>query len=164
MAVDAVDAAEEQLAGRHRRSRTKRLRLLGADGYREPRGDDTSAHLLRRYGSEATAIETLIASDPSLAEPLVAGLPYVRAEAVHAARHEMATTLDDVLSRRTRARLLDRHATAAAAPHVARLLAQDLGWDDAAVDAHVVAFQALLDHEDTSSRLPEDALDASFGA
>ena len=59
----------------------------------------------------------------------MAGQPYLRAEAVYAARHEMATTLDDVLVRRTRAHLFDRAATLAAAPAVAELLAEELGWD-----------------------------------
>ena len=48
----------------------------------------------------------MIEADPSLGEPLVPGLPYLRAEAVYAARYEMAADLDDVLSRRTRAVLL----------------------------------------------------------
>jgi glycerol-3-phosphate dehydrogenase len=43
----------------------------------------------------------------------VPGLAYLRAEAVFAVRHEMATTLDDVLTRRTRAHLRDRAATLA---------------------------------------------------
>ena len=37
--------------------------------------------------------------DPALGEPLVEGLPYLRAEAIFAVRHEMATTLVDVLTR-----------------------------------------------------------------
>ena len=53
----------------------------------------------------------MVEADPDLAEPLVEGLPYLRAEAVYAARHEMAATLDDVLSRRTRARLLAAEAS-----------------------------------------------------
>ena len=60
-------------------------------------------------------------------EPLVAGLPYLRAEAVYAARHEMARSVDDVLSRRTRARLLARDASAAAADDVAALIAPAAG-------------------------------------
>ena len=57
------------------------------------------------------------------------GLPYLRAEAVYAVRSEMATTLDDVLARRTRAHLFDRAACLAAAPDVAELIAAELGWD-----------------------------------
>ena len=43
-----------------------------------------------------------IATDAGLARPLIDGLPYLRAEVVFAARYEMAQTVDDVLSRRTR--------------------------------------------------------------
>ena len=68
---------------------------------------------------------------PISAEPLVPGLPYLRAEAVYAARHEMATTLDDVLARRTRPTCSTATATLAAAPDVADLLAGELGWDAA---------------------------------
>ncbi len=50
------------------------------------------------------------------------------AEARFAVRHEMARTLDDVLARRTRARMLARDASADAAEAVARLVADDLGW------------------------------------
>jgi glycerol-3-phosphate dehydrogenase len=44
-------------------------------------------------------------------------------------RHEQARTLEDILSRRTRALLLDAQATIEAAPTVAKLLARELGRD-----------------------------------
>ena len=77
------------------------------------------------YGSEAAAIQALVDADPALGEPLVPGLEYLRAEAVYAARHEMAHTLDDVLSRRTRAprpgaRRVDRRGTGRRRSHRAR--------------------------------------------
>ena len=100
MAEDTTDAVLKTI-GRRAACRTKNLRLMGAAG---PAPDDE--HLARRYGSEASSILTLADSDPDLASPLVPGLPYRRAEAVYAVRNEMATTLDDVLTRRTRARLL----------------------------------------------------------
>ncbi len=104
-------------------------------------------HLADRYGDEAREVVALIDRDPSLGESLVAGLPYVRAEAVYAARHEMAVTLDDVLSRRTRARLLARDASADAAPAVAALLAPDLGWDAAEQARQVDAYRILVAEE-----------------
>ena len=88
------------------------------------------------------------------------GLPYVRAEAVYAARYEMARSLDDILSRRTRARLLGRDASGVAAPAVAALVADDLGWDEAEQERQVKAFRALVDEERTAAHLPETALDA----
>ena len=59
----------------------------------------------------------------------------------------MARTLDDVLSRRTRARLLARDASAAAAGDVAALLAPELGWSDAERDAQVAAYRASIADE-----------------
>ncbi|HEX8203213.1 MAG TPA: glycerol-3-phosphate dehydrogenase C-terminal domain-containing protein, partial [Isosphaeraceae bacterium] len=46
-----------------------------------------------------------------------------------AARFELARTVEDVLSRRTRALILDARASLAAAPRVAGLLAEELGRD-----------------------------------
>jgi glycerol-3-phosphate dehydrogenase len=67
---------------------------------------------------------------PELLEPVVAGLPYTGAEVLYAVRAEMARTLDDVLSRRTRATIQRAHPTMAAAAAVAALMAPDLGWDE----------------------------------
>jgi len=164
MAADTVDEVMDLLE-RRGRSRTKRLRLLGAEGYTEPaESAGEAAHLAGRYGSEAALVESLYDADPALRQPLVPGLPYLAAEAVHSARHEMATTLDDVLARRTRARLLARDATRGAAEDVARLIAPELGWDDATVAREVDAFRAACDRERASAELPETALDASLGA
>jgi glycerol-3-phosphate dehydrogenase len=131
MAADTVDAVEVALGRPHRPSPTPALALRGAAAVR----GDAPDHLAGRYGSEARVIHAMTAADPTLAEPLVPTLPYLRAEAVYAARYEMARTLDDVLARRTRSLILARDASAAAAPEVARLLAGELGWDDAEVDA-----------------------------
>ncbi len=105
-----------------------RRRTAGGGGAPGDDEDTVAAHLASRYGSEAVTVAALVEGDPDLGRPLVAGLPYLRAEAVHAARTEMAHTLDDVLSRRTRTLLLARDASIAAAADVARLLAPELGW------------------------------------
>ncbi len=138
MAADTVDHVVGLLGRRLARSGTRRLPLWGADNDISGTGDpdearlglspDVAAHLRGRYGSEAGAVAAMVAADPGLGQPLVEGLPYLRAEAVFAARYEMAETLDDVLARRTRASILDAAATVAAAPAVARLLAPELGW------------------------------------
>ena len=93
-------------------------------------------------------------SDPDLARPLVDGLPHLRAEAIFAVRYEMATTLDDVLSRRTRARLKLRDASAAAAPSVAALIAGELGWDDAERDRQIAEYLERI----AADRAPLDAM------
>jgi glycerol-3-phosphate dehydrogenase len=163
MAADAVDAVMDRL-DRKERSKTKGLRLLGGDGYVEPIGTERLSHLRRRYGTLAADVEALITADPTLAAPLVPGLSYVAAEAVYAARHEMARSVDDVLSRRTRARLLDRAATGEAAAAVARLLAPELGWDDDETARQAAVYRRSIAHEAISGDEPERALDAAFGA
>jgi glycerol-3-phosphate dehydrogenase len=167
MAADTVDAVAGML-GRGGKSVTKRLRLLGANvnhGTATGRGSaNIDDHLMSRYGSMGTDLIDLERDEPALREPLVPGLPYRKSEAIYAVRAEMATTLDDVLSRRTRARLLDRDGTSAAAEDVAQLIAPELGWDAARISTEVAQYQAKLDAERESAGLPEHAVDESIGA
>ena len=150
MAEHTVDAALSVIdrsgaAPSATRCTTKRMDLFGATTrHREE-------HLVSRFGSEADAVRELIAHDASLGQPLVPGLPYLRAEAVYSARHELVVTLDDVLSRRTRGLIYDRHATAAAARDVARLIAPELGWDDARIEGEVKRFADICAREDEAA-------------
>ena len=107
MAQDTVDAVVSRLgeSPRRRRCVTKSLPLMGATAKtRDPVAmAQPHARLLGRYGTESAAVLAVADGRPELLEPVVAGLPYTGAELVYAAREEMARTLDDVLSRRTRA-------------------------------------------------------------
>ncbi|WP_426572535.1 glycerol-3-phosphate dehydrogenase/oxidase [Aquihabitans sp. McL0605] len=163
---EVVDVLGSKVSGIARGSRTKKIRLRGAEGYEalSADSDPVAVHLANRYGGEGRTVLALAEADPALAEPLVAGLPYVRAEAVYAVRHEMARSVDDVLSRRTRARLLARDASAAAADDVASLIAPLLGLSDAEAAAQASAYRAAVEHERTTAELPETALDAHQGA
>ncbi|MFM8265329.1 MAG: FAD-dependent oxidoreductase, partial [Acidimicrobiia bacterium] len=140
MAEHTVDEVLKVL-GRRGRCSTKRLDLFGATSR------DRNDHLVSRFGTEATEIRKLIATDVSLGALLVPGLPYLRAEAVYSARHELVVTLDDVLSRRTRGLLYDRDASARAAREVAQLIAPELGWDAARVDREVRHFEEVCNRE-----------------
>jgi glycerol-3-phosphate dehydrogenase len=95
------------------------------------------------YGSDAASIRAMAENNPELAKPLHPDLPYIAAEVVWAARYEMSRTVDDALSRRTRALLLNARAAVAVAPAVATLLAKELGKDAAWAEAQVTAFRAL---------------------
>ena len=55
----------------------------------------------------------------------------------------MSRTVDDALSRRTRALLLNARAAVEAAPGVASLLAAELGKDSVWTEAQVAAFRTL---------------------
>jgi glycerol-3-phosphate dehydrogenase len=157
MAADAVDAAVERLDIHGRGSRTRRIRLHGAAGW-DAKG--LPNELATRYGGDAHEVLALVRDNASLAEAIVPGLAYTKAEVVYAARAEMARTVDDVLARRTRARLLARDASAAAAADVADLMAAELGWSAAERDRQVEEYRALIDAERSVGGLPETALDA----
>jgi glycerol-3-phosphate dehydrogenase len=125
-------------------SPTPEMRLHGA-----PRFEDSSEQVggsleesLAMYGSDATHIKGLVQDDPALGERLHPNLPYIGAEVVWAVRQEMSRTLEDALSRRTRALLLDAKAALEAAPKVAALMAQELGRDVAWQQAQLDAFRA----------------------
>ncbi len=117
---------------------TKNLRI---HGYME---NSAALGSLEVYGSDAEAIRTL-AHDPTLAAQLHPALPYIAAEVVWAARVEMARTVEDVLARHTRALFLNADAAMAMAGPVARLLASELGRDEAWIAAQVAEFCALAE-------------------
>ncbi|HUA95604.1 MAG TPA: glycerol-3-phosphate dehydrogenase/oxidase [Acidimicrobiales bacterium] len=161
MAEDAMAAVTTRLpAGRDAgRCVTKKLRLRGAPGPGSPTGGPTEgisdgmaatgwsvlAHLRARYGTEVGTVLALAEGRPELLEPLVEGLPYLGIEVVHAARSEMAMSLDDVLTRRTRARLLDARRSAEAAVVAGELMAPELDWSETQVAEQVARFsQAAL--------------------
>ena len=116
---------------------TKNLRI---HGYME---DSASLGSLEVYGSDAEKIRALADSSPVLAAQLHPDLPYIAAEAIWAAREEMARTVEDVLARHTRALLLNANAAIAMAEPVAKLLAAELGRSEAWIAAQVNEFTEL---------------------
>ena len=126
---------------------TRTLHIHGYEGYERNRNpeplDLQPPDALAVYGSDAAHIHELAANDPELALQLDPALPYIGAEVVWAAREEMARTLDDVLARRTRALFLNARAAMRMAPAAAKLLARELGKDQAWVDRQVESFLGL---------------------
>jgi len=98
---------------------------------------------LQSYGSDAGAIAAMIGGNPGLEQRLHPELPYRLGEVAWHVRHEMARTVEDVLSRRTRALILNAKASIAAAPEVARLMAAELGYDAAWQASQVESYTAL---------------------
>ena len=139
MAEHTVDAVLKRMDKRAA-CKTKRLRFVGASTLSTKKLDREALHLHQRFGSDTQTIAQLIASDASLAEPLIIGLPYLRAEAIFAIRFEMAKTLDDVLSRRTRARIINRQASLAGARSVAQLMASELMWDNSEIERQLANY------------------------
>ena len=134
MAEDGVDHAAVLARIEERPCVTRELRIHGHDTQAERFGP------LAVYGADAEGLLELMRARPELAEPLHEALPISGARVVWAARHEMARTVDDVLARRTRALCLNSRAALAMAPAAARLLAAELGRDEAWQRAQVEEF------------------------
>lgn len=173
MAADTIDEVVESILTRQMdtthltKTKTAKLPIRGASGYKSldsarrvyPNvASATVDHLKDRYGGEARVLMAAIEADSTLGEPLVEGLPYVRAEAIFAVRNEMATSVDDVLSRRTRARIFSRDDSVNAAESVAELIAGELGWTTEQAEASVAEYRALIEAERNAANLPETHL------
>jgi glycerol-3-phosphate dehydrogenase len=137
MAEDVIDHAENVASLLKRRCQTQDMPVHGAT--RTPAAEPQ----LQAYGTDAADIAALARADAALAAPLQASLPYIQAEVVWHARHEMARSAEDVLARRTRALLLDARASIEAAPVVARILAAELKRDDSWQREQVASYTAL---------------------
>ena len=150
MAEDTVDALDPYFAHLGR-VKTKRLRLHGYGTWRP--STRTEIHLYQRFGAEAKDILDMVRADPALAEPVIDNQPFIKAEFIFSVRHEMATSLVDLLTRRTRAHLVDARATRKAAAGIADLVAPEFGWDDERRDLEVRRYEELVQKEFSAAGL-----------
>lgn len=137
MAQDVIDQAESVAGFDRRPCQTEELRIHGATPDKKE-----SDHWLV-YGADAGAVQALARESPEWSERIHSDLPYLKAEVVHAARTEMAQTVEDVLARRTRALLIGARASIEAAPTVASILATELGYDSSWAATQVATFQKI---------------------
>ncbi len=81
------------------------------------------------YGCDAPEILNLLAEKPEYQQKLSADPPVYIGEIIWAVREEMARTVEDFLSRRTRMLLLDVKTSMEMAPRVAEIMAKEMGQD-----------------------------------
>ncbi|HET9156659.1 MAG TPA: glycerol-3-phosphate dehydrogenase/oxidase [Myxococcaceae bacterium] len=143
MGEDVVDHAARLAGLPERPSTTFALKLHGAplEEHVEHSTLGTPSEMLAAYGTDADLVRDLAEQDPELAVPMHPRLPYLMCEVAWAVRQEMARSLEDVLSRRTRALVLDARAALECAPAVARIIARELGRDEAWVAEQVLTFE-----------------------
>jgi glycerol-3-phosphate dehydrogenase len=168
MAADAVDEAARTMDARVPESCTAQIPLAGAEGYRalwNQRRALASAHgihvariehLLNRYGSCIYELLDMLREDPSLAAPLPGADDYLAVEARYAVTHEGARHLEDVLTRRTRISIEAWDRGVAAAPTVAGLMTDVLGWDAAQRNREVELYLIRVAAERDSQTKPDD--------
>jgi len=137
MAEDTIDQAALVAGLEEKASVTSELRIHGYHPDPGSFGD------LARYGSEAPSVAALLREDPRFEQRIHPALEVKAGEVVWAVRREMARTVEDVLSRRTRALLLDARAALEAAPSVAGLLGETLGKSEEWRQAQIRDFERI---------------------
>ena len=167
MAADTIDMVAEGLGRPVPPSCTEDVTVVGSDGWDawSGRGAEIAAarelpealvtRLLWRHGSRIDDVLTIADERPELAEVL--GDLYLAAEIVHAARHEGALHLEDVLARRLRISIESEERGTLVADAAAGLMATELGWDPERTAAEVAAWQRRVTAERAANDAPDDA-------
>ena len=141
MAQDTVDDAVSVGDLHGLPCRTESLRLHGSMSPNDP--SFPKEEYLQAYGTEFEQVSSLVEENPAWAALLHPNFPYREFTVVWAARHEMARTVEDVLSRRTRALLMDARASIEIAPRVAEILAEELGRPPGWAEEQLKAYRTL---------------------
>ncbi len=138
MGEDMVNRIEKELQWPNRQPATASLSIHGSTD-----GTDWNDPFYF-YGSDAPLLRQSMNGTAGkwLSEALKIHPMQVR----WAVKHEMARTVEDVLSRRTRALLLDARESIRIAPEVAKLMAEALGKDEIWIAEQVAAYTALAEH------------------
>ena len=168
MAADAIDAAAGGLDKPVPESLSHEVVLLGSDEWQhwsqqtdelaQSSGldPDVVERLLWRHGNRIVDVLEIAEREPALSARIPGG-SYIAAEVVHAARHEGALHLDDVLARRLRISIEDEQRGNLAATSVASLMARELNWSDQRKDEEVNRWYERVEAERAANAAPDDS-------
>ena len=137
MAEETIDRAIKAGLLEKKRCVTSDLKLVTAD-----RGSTSGR--LRIYGDGASEIEKMIEEDPDLGTPIDTRLPYTKAELIWICRNEMPFNLEDLLARRSRALFLNAKASLDIAAEAARIMAEEMGYDNKWQEEQVESYRLLV--------------------
>ena len=135
MGEDMIDRVEQQLKWTHVPSTTSSLHIHGYTT------ESSSGDPLYYYGSDEIFIREIIEEKRN--EWISEKLLIKNAQVIWAIQHEMARTVEDVLSRRTRALLLDARESIRLAPVVAKTMALEMNKDENWINSQVEMFQSV---------------------
>jgi glycerol-3-phosphate dehydrogenase len=109
---------------------------------------ETAQRLSHKFGAAAKEVLNLTKVDPELNQPIVTGSFSVLAEVAYGVQEEMATSIEDILARRTGLQLFSWEQARVAAPAVGAVMARELGWSSgrqkAAVEEYVNKIGRLM--------------------
>ncbi len=137
MGEDMVDRIEKELQWPHKETGTRHLSIHGA------MANVNLNDPLYFYGSDTTNVKALMNGHAN--QWLSNSLQIHEAQVIWAVQHEMARTVEDVLSRRTRALLLDARESIRMAEPVAVIMAKELGKDESWIREQVAAYTKLAE-------------------
>lgn len=106
------------------------------------------------YGTDEAAIQSIIQNNKTFGEKIHPLLPFVKAEIIWTVQHEMCMRVEDFLSRRTRALLLDARSAIESAAVVAQVMAGELGKEARWIKNELDAFNSMAKNYLPSSNLP----------
>jgi glycerol-3-phosphate dehydrogenase len=138
MAEDAINTVMQRLAMPPVPCITSSHRLVGFEGWKPDFwkelvreygvSRETAWHLSNKFGTAAKEVLDLTRENQELKESIVAGSSPILAEVVYGIWEEMATSIEDILARRTGLQLYSWEQARAAAPSVGVVMARELGW------------------------------------
>ena len=97
------------------------------------------------YGADLPDLEKLENESAEFKGFLSEKLEIKKSQVIRAVREEMARTLEDVLARRTRSLLLDARESIRIAPEAARLMAEELGQNEAWIKEQLNRYTELAE-------------------
>ena len=136
-APNAIDYAEVVAGLDPRPCVTRNLNIHGNHHHAEQYGS------LEVYGSDAPLVEQLIDDEPALGKALPGKVEIRAGQVAWSVRREMARTVEDFLTRRTRLLILGAKSSIEAAPMVAELMAEELGRGPEWVNEQVQEYTQL---------------------
>jgi glycerol-3-phosphate dehydrogenase len=172
MAEDTIDRVQQVLGSTRAISQTRNYVLDGGKGftddywnklcrqYRVP--EKTARHLASKFGTAAEKVLALASENSALLDPILEGRPAIKAEVVHAVRHEMAATIEDVLARRIGMQLHSWRDAIQAAPVVGSLMAEELSWTSSSTRTAIMHYVEKVNHLLDSAGLSRERSPASM--
>ena len=87
-------------------------------------------HLVDTYGMRSLELAKLCTADPTLLEAIVPGRPEIMAQVDFGVREELASSVSDIMIRRTQIFFRDRQQGLQSVDKVANRMAELIGWSD----------------------------------
>lgn len=137
MAEDVINLAIKHFLLDDKECQTEELRI---HGWKEQTNFSSPLYY---FGADEKNIIELTRTNEWLAERIHPQLTCIKAEIVWAVQEEMCMTVEDFLSRRTRALLLDAKAAIEAAPVVAAIMAKHMNKNENWISQQIADFNSI---------------------